>query len=404
MPIASQTSSVKEFTLDNGFQIIINHDNEQTNLWLHLSYFVSRRNEIPESAGINDTLIRALGNERPSKESIRLYDDHTLFTEVFAPAELDKALRQHAAIMTTPIITDDSLQKVVRWTNDIRHEADLFISNHSIPLEVAKLLFPQTRYSHFETTVASLARLDVEKLKTWHEQWYAPNNARLVISGNMNAEDVLLLVQKHFADIPRKTIEDTLFTRELAEPGKRHVELRKNTEVPVAITAFNLSDSKSLYENPKDISALTLIKELVTEYFYLLPDGYGAALNLENRDAAVFYCSVTGLSPEQSPDQLERGLHAYLEKLKHTPISMESLNRAQESRLASRAELEAEPWWFGYFLNHLASMGLTDIDLVQQRQNLLNVTPNDIQKFANTYFTERRMTTAHIFPIDAVRK
>ena len=207
------------------------------------------------------------------------------------------------------------------------------------------------------------------------------------------------MAEQHFSAIPHKPLEVFKYDKEAAEPGKRHIEVSKDTNEPLAIMAFNLPDFDFFKGDPNALGALDIIEELLKNHFRLTPDGSGAARKILNQNAGIFFLSVKALSADQTPSQLESGMRTYLNELKRNPIDAQSLEHARENILTRWAGWEHNPSALPYLLTtyHYAKLPLDS--RAQRYQALLNITPMDIQNFANTYFKEQRMTTAHIFPM-----
>ncbi|UVM04802.1 M16 family metallopeptidase [Pseudomonas laurylsulfatiphila] len=407
MQLKYPTTPTKELTLDNGLKIITAEISQASDAYIDLVYKVSSCNELPENAGINITLASVLfsDNEHTSApdENEHLsfhFDDFTTYRQRVRLADLDEAFSQLATMMSAPKMTEASLQAVIQETNSNRAARDIFISNYLTPQEVTELLYPFSGYSNNpQGTPTSLSRLDLDQLQQWHQRWYMPNNATLIVVGNVNTDNILSLAEQHFSAIPHKPLEVFKYDKEAAEPGKRHIEVSKDTNEPLAIMAFNLPDFDFFKGDPNALGALDIIEELLKNHFRLTPDGSGAARKILNQNAGIFFLSVKAQSADQTPCQLESGLRTYLNKLKRNPIDAQSLEHARENILTRWAGWEHNPSALPYLLTtyHYAKLPLDS--RAQRYQALLNITPMDIQNFANTYFTEQRMTTAHIFPM-----
>ena len=407
MQLKYPTTPTKELTLDNGLKIITGEISQAADAYIDLVYKVSRCNELPENAGINIILSSLLLNDNeyiPSPDGKELtsfhLDDFTSYRQRVRLADLDVAFSQLATMMSAPKMTEATLQKVIKRKNSHRAARDIFISNYLTPQEVTELLYPFSGYSNNpDGTPTSLSRLDLDQLQQWHQRWYMPNNATLIVVGNVSADNIFSLAEQHFSAIPHKPLEDFKYDKEAAEPGKRHIEVRKDTKEPLAIMAFNLPDFDFLKDNPNALGALDIIVELLNNYFRIMPGGSGAARKILNQNSGIFFLSVKAQSADQTPSQLESGLRTYLNELKQNPIEAQSLEHARENILTRWAGWEHNPSVLPILLTtyHYAKLPLDS--RAQRYQTLLNITPMDIQNFANTYFTEQRMTTAHIFPM-----
>lgn len=408
MQITYPTSPTKELTLDNGLKIIVAELSQATDVHIELSYKVSHRNELSENAGINLMLAGVLLQDSQDTVTSDVYelksfhrDDFTSYIQRVPPSCLEEAFSQHATLMAAPKMTDATLQAQIQQQNSNRVESDVFISNYNTSQEINELFYPFSGYSNNANgTPVSLSRLDINQLRQWYQRWYMPNNATLVVVGNVNAVNVFKLAEQHFSAIPHRSLEAFNYIKEASEPGKRHIELRKNTKEPMAVMAFNLPDRNFFNDDPKAFGALGILAELLTNYFLVMPDGWGVAGVRCYENAGLFSLSVTALSADQTPSQLEQGLHTYINELKRNPIDTQTLEQAREKRLILWAKREQDPLILPAIVTRYHHSKLPLNNRAQEYQALLGVTAKDIQDFANTYFTEQRMTTAHIFPLE----
>ena len=100
-------------------------------------------------------------------------------------------------------MTDETLQAKIQQRNSYRVESDIFISNYNTSQEINELFYPFSGYSNnADGTPASLSSLDINQLRQWYQRWYMPNNATLVVVGNVNAVNVFKLAEQHFSAIP----------------------------------------------------------------------------------------------------------------------------------------------------------------------------------------------------------
>lgn len=188
--------------------------------------------------------------------------------------------------------------------------------------------------------MSDLQRMTVDDLRTWYEKWYAPNNATLVVVGDVTADEVRTLAERHFGPVARRKIPTAKAPLELDEPGERRLTLHLRTQLPSLLMAFNVP-SLSTAENPRQVHALRLIAAL-------LDGGYSARLaeTLERgeelvtsasawydaytRGDSLFVLSATpNLQKGHDLEAAEAGLWRQLERLQQTPPSPDELERVR---------------------------------------------------------------------------
>jgi zinc protease len=213
--------NVTRATLPNGLQIAIIADRFAPVVTVEENYLVGA-NETPAGfpgmahaqehmvfrgcAGLSGDQIAAIYAQLGGQNNA---DTQQYVTQYFAtvPAEdLELALRMDAACMQG---VDDSQQQWDLERGAIEQEVARDLSNptYKFLTRLNEDLFAGTPYSHdalgtkpsFDMTTAAM-------LQTFHKTWYAPNNAVLVISGNLDSQPTLATVRKLYGNIPRQTI------------------------------------------------------------------------------------------------------------------------------------------------------------------------------------------------------
>src|SRR5690606_35997843 len=86
--------------------------------------------------------------------------------------------------------------------------------------------------------MADIAAYRVEDAQHWHKQWYAPNNARLVVVGDVDHHEVFKLAEQHFGSIETHELPERRITPEPEQHGLRHVELNAPAELPTLVLAW----------------------------------------------------------------------------------------------------------------------------------------------------------------------
>ncbi|TXL13199.1 peptidase M16, partial [Methylococcaceae bacterium HT4] len=79
---------------------------------------------------------------------------------------------------------------------------------------------------------ADIENYQVNDLQQWYQQWYAPNNATLVVAGDVQAKEVFKLAEQYFAPIPIQKIPELKPQTEMAQVGTRRMTVKLPAKVP----------------------------------------------------------------------------------------------------------------------------------------------------------------------------
>ena len=82
--------------------------------------------------------------------------------------------------------------------------------------------------------------ITVEDARAWYRSWYAPNNATLVVVGDVTPDEVKTLAQRYFGPGAKRDVPPAKKPLELAEPGERQITLRVQTQLPSLMLGFNV--------------------------------------------------------------------------------------------------------------------------------------------------------------------
>ncbi|NWB50043.1 M16 family metallopeptidase [Pseudomonas gingeri] len=423
--LATPSPSTHELMLDNGLKIIVREDHRAPVVAAQLWYKVGSSHEPPGESGLSHALEHLLfqGSSKvcPGQAfqimerlgaRINAFTNHDATTyEYLMPRHaLGVALEIMADQMGSAQLSPAAFRREIEV---IKNERMQNVDDTPETLLDEKLRTIAFTTSGYRTSTIGwqhdLQRLNIQQLQRWYATWYAPNNATLVVVGDITPGEVEALARRHFADLPSRTLPATRRPLELNEPGERRIMLQTRNEFPSLIMAFNVP-SLVTAANPHTAHTLRLLNEL-------LGVGSGSRLFRElkfheelvtrarsryeafNRGDALLKI-VVDLDTLKNPslDDLQTRLWQLLDELKRTPVSAQELERARTRMMARRVfaldSLENQAQKLG----GLESAGLSWTLEEQEEEQLKAVTPQDIQHAAQTYFTHERLSVALASP------
>ncbi|NER60907.1 insulinase family protein, partial [Pseudomonas sp. MAFF212428] len=257
--------------------------------------------------------------------------------------------------------------------------------------------------------MADLERMKVEELRHWYEAWYVPNNATLVVVGDVTPDEVKGLAQRYFGAIPKRATPPAKLPLELAEPGLRQLTVHVRTQLPSLIYGFNVPGLATA-KDPRSVHALRLIAALLDggysarmatrlERGQELVAGASSSYNPFTRGDSLFVLSaIPNTQKKKTLAEVESGLWQLLDELKTTPPTAEELERVRAQVIAGlvydRDSISSQATTIG----QLETVGLSWKLIDKELDELKSVSPADIQSAARTYFTRERLSVAHVLP------
>ncbi|MFK8328998.1 M16 family metallopeptidase [Pseudomonas sp. BJa5] len=422
---AADQQPTHEFILDNGLKVVVREDHRAPVVVSQIWYKVGSTYESPGQTGLSHALEHMMfkGSEKlgpgeasrilrdlGAEENAFTSDDYTAYYQVLARDRLPVALELEADRMASLRLPADEFSREIEVIKEERRLRTDDQPNAKAFELFSAMAFPASSYrTPTIGWMADLNRMKVEELRHWYESWYAPNNATLVVVGDVTPDEVKGLAQRFFGAIPKRAIPPAKLPLELATPGLRETTLHVRTQLPSLIYGFN-TPGLATAKDPRTVHALRLIAALLDGgYSARLPSrlergqelvsGASSNYNPFTRGDSLFIISATpNQQKHKTLAEVESGIWKLLDELKTTPPSAEELERVRAQVIAGlvydRDSISSQATAIGM----LETVGLSWKLIDSELEELKSVTPADIQNAARTYFTRERLSVAHVLP------
>lgn len=236
----------------------------------------------------------------------------------------------------------------------------------------------------------------VDDIRNFHATYYQPQNAILVVTGDIDPETVFALAKKHFGPVKNSRDIPEVKAVEPEQDGAKRVYIDKESEVEMIAIVFHIPD----FRHP-DQPALSAISEMLSSgkssrlYSELVDKkrlvNQIYAYNMEQIDPGLFIF-MAACNPGIKAETVEAELRAQIEKIKNEPVSKAELEKV---KINTRADfifsLESASSVAGLFGGFLARGDLTPLEHYEENIAILNAA--QIQKAAQTYFDDKHSTT-----------
>ena len=253
---------------------------------------------------------------------------------------------------------------------------------------------------------SDIAMLNRRKAEAFFRTYYAPNNSVMVIVGSIDIDNTIALIEKYFGDIPSQPLPTEVTTDELPQEGERRIEVEFDAE-PQIMIGYHKPTLPHFDDYVLDfISAL--LSDGRTSRFYknIVEEGIAISTDSLNgypgaRYDNLFVIDGSPRSPHTTAD-LEAAVYAELERLKTEPVSEKEFKRILKQvdarfirNLSSNAGMAQQ---LAFFEGIAGSWRY----VLDWRENIYKVTPEDIMRVAKTYFTKSNRTVATLIKKEAV--
>lgn len=236
----------------------------------------------------------------------------------------------------------------------------------------------------------------IDDIRQFHATYYQPQNAILVVTGDIRPETVFALTEKHFGPIENTKTIPPVKAVEPIQDGAKRIYIDKESEVEMLAIVYHIPD----FRHP-DQPALSAISEMLSagkssRLYSELVDKKRLvnqiyAYNMENIDPGLFIF-LAACNPGVKAETVEAELHAQIDRIKAEKVAAEELDKV---KINTRADfifsLESASSVAGLFGGYLARGDLEPLETYEEQ--IAALTPELIQDAAQTYFDNKHSTT-----------
>lgn len=338
---------IEEYQLDNGFRVVLAHNPKETTTYMNTIYFSGSLND-PEGKGGLAHLLEHLAfkgtKSIPGDEFQRRLDQYTLnsnaMTEFRSTRYLNTLRPDANAIDQVIQLEAERMDKLVLQEKHVPTEIDIVKREREIRLDQPfSVLFDQVLKAGYGNRslgrapigdLHELQSISMEELNKFYKDWYMPNNAVMVISGQFDKAKVLKSIDKHFSPLKKRELPPQAVVPSI--DGKaiqnRNFVVKKGSNY-IAVNTY--------LDQRKDETTASL--SLVPTLYSLEPSGLLYKNMVEKGDAiaaeagtwldpdmsVVFMAGV--YSPQHDAKKVQQGLITGAESVKN--FSDAELKRAQ---------------------------------------------------------------------------
>ncbi|MFI5196372.1 MAG: M16 family metallopeptidase [Chitinophagales bacterium] len=416
---ASATITFTEYTMPNGLHVILQEDHSTPIVAVTVMYHVGSKNEDPQRTGFAHFFEHLLfeGSENIKRGEYMKFiqnaggqlnanttQDRTFYYEVLPSNQLELGLwmeserMMHAKIDVTGVETQRSV---------VKEEKKQSFDNRPYG-QLINVIFENayTKYPYRWSPIGKEQYIDkatLDEFMNFYKTFYVPNNAVLVLSGDINAAQAKDMITKYFGDIPKGT---TIIPRpkevEPAHTAEKRVKFYDNVQLPAVVLAYHIPK-----QGTPDFYAMQLLTQLLSQgkssrFEKEVVDKQQkavetASFDLGNEEPGLAIMLGIASMGVKSED-LEKSLLAEIEKVKK-----EGITDDEYKKLQNQAEND-------FITKNQKDIGvasnLATYYTFQGNANLINtelerykkVTRDDIKRVANKYLTTQNRLVVYYLP------
>lgn len=415
--VSTAVAEVSEHVLPNGLKIIVTEDHTSPIAVFQIWYRVGSRDEESGLTGMSHLLEHMMfkGTERYgpgeiSREVMRYggtdnaftTKEYTTYFQILPSDRIDLSFEIESDRMQNLILDPKetvSERNVVMEERRLRYEDDpqnaLFEQVLATAFEVHPYRWPVIGWK------SGLANIEREDLLRYYKKYYSPDNAFIIVAGDVNTEEIFEKARKYFAAIEPASSRRILKSVEPTQQGQRLAYLVREAELPYLIATYHVPSFPE-----KDGYALDILAQILSgksgrlyrsvvydERIALDADAdYGGIYT----DPFLFFIDSTA-APGEDVEDVEESLFDQVEFITEEPPTDFELQGAK-NRLEATFIMGQDS-----VFNQAMQLGLYEIIgdwrlLYKYIEGIHKVTAKDVSRVAGQYLTEENRTVGILIP------
>lgn len=419
-PVAAE---VFEQTLPNGLKVVVKEDHRAPVVVQQIWYRAGSMDEKTGTTGVAHVLEHMMFKGTKSvpagefsrriaaaggRENAFTSNDYTAYFQQLHKSKLPLAMKLESDRMHNLNLTDAEFAKEIQVVMEERRMRTDDQPRALMEEKLGAAIYLEHPYQH--PVVGWMSDLEAMKgadARDWYRRWYVPNNATLVIAGDVKASTVFALAKQTYGKIPARTLPQRRVFTEPPQTGIKRLVVKAPAELPYLVMAYHtpvIRDAAKDWQ-PYALEVLAgvldgnesarLNKALVREQ--ALASSVGAGYDSIARGPSVFVLEGTP-TEGKSVVELETALRVQIAQLVAEGVSAEELQRVKAQVLANEVYQRDSVFYQAMQIGQLESIGLSHKDIPVMLKKLQAVTAEQVVEVAKEFLKDDNLTVATLDP------
>lgn len=417
-------AEIQEFKLDNGLKIVVQEDHRAPVVVSQVWYRAGALDEVNGKTGVAHVLehmmfkgtkdvpagqFSRLVAAAGGKENAFTAQDQTTYYQQLEKSQLPLSFKLEADRMANLNFSNEEFAKEIkvvmeerRWRTEDKPQSKVSEQFNSTIYHVHPYGRPVVGWMN------DLENMTADDAREWYKNWYAPNNATLVVVGDVNAPDVLKLAKQYFGKLKPHALPARKPQIEPEQKGERRVVVKAPAKLPYVLMGFHVP---ALQDADKDVdpyaleilaavlngnASARLNQNLVRESQIAVDVDAGYDMIQRGRHS-IFVLDGTPSEGKTVAD-LETAILQEIEKIKTTGVTEEELLRVKAQVIAADVYQRDSMFYQAMQIGQLETAGFSWQLLQDYPAKLQAVTAAQVQAVAQKYFNQDNMTVATLDP------
>lgn len=416
-------AEVFERTLANGLKVVVKEDHRAPVIVQQIWYKAGSMDEITGKTGVAHVLehmmfkgtkavpagefskrIAAAGG----RENAFTNTDYTAYFQQLHKSQLPLAMKLESDRMHNLNLTAVEFGKEIKVVMEERRmRTDDDPSSLMFEIMMSTIYQEHPYHNPVIGWMSDLEVLGVDDARAWYKRWYAPNNATLVIVGDVKPDEVFALAQKYYGKIPKMVLPARRQFTEPKQVGVKRLVVKAPAELPQLVMAYHTPTIKDPAQDwqPYALEVLAgvldgnesarLNKHLVREQ--QIASSAGAGSDSTSRGPSLFTLEATP-STGKTVQDVEAALRAEIALLVKDGVNEDELKRVKAQVTAAEVYKRDSVFYQAMQIGQMESIGLGHKAIPVMLAKLQAVTAEQVQQVAKEFLQDDNLTVAVLDP------
>jgi len=422
------SANVHEYQLDNGLKILVKEDHRAPVVVSQIWYKVGSSYEHDGITGVSHALehmmfkgtqkyapgeFSRIISENGGRDNAFTGSDYTAYFQTMEKSRLKISFELEADRMRNLTLPKAEFLKEIevvkeerRWRTDDKPQSYVYETSMATVYQTSPYRFPVIGW------MQDLDNMTIEDLSAWYQKWYAPNNATLVVVGDVNADEVFALAKEHFGPLPAGEPIVMKVLNEVKQLGTKRIKVKRPAELPYLIMSYKTPVVKPGSEDDDNWDwepyALEVLAGIIdggnsariesrmvrgSEVAASAGANYQMASRLDN----LFMFSGTPAQGKNIQD-LEIAFRKEILDVQNKPVTEAELQRVKAQVISSDVYEKDSVFYQAMIIGTLETIGLSWRLADKYVERIKRVTAEQVMKVAKKYLIDDRLTVAELDP------
>jgi len=412
-----------EKTLANGLRIIVQEDHRAPTAVHMVWYRAGSMDEVDGTSGVAHVLehmmFKGTKNLKPGEFNKRVAAaggrdnaftslDYTAYFQQVPTSRLGEMMALEADRMANLVLDPKDFEQEIRV---VMEERRLRTEDNPQALVYEKQMAAAFQAHPYRRPIIGwmndLENMTAADAREWYRRWYAPNNAYVIIVGDVRHEEAFRLAEKHYGKIPRRTLPGRKPQIEPAQVGIKRITVKAPAKLPYLVMAWKAPALRDI-DREREPYALEVLAAVLDGH-----DGARFARNLVRgsriavsagagydatvRGEALFVVSGTP-TEGRTVAELETALREEIARVAREGVSVQELERVKTQTIAAQVYKRDSMMAQAMEIGRIEAAGFRWRDIDALLEKIRSVTADEVQAVARKYFDDARLTVATLDP------